>query len=58
MMVAEGTTETNAEGLIFNIVFPRVSNLVDESREGELKSGKVIRWRFEESVGEFASIVS
>ena len=58
MVVAKGTTETNAECFVFNVVFPRVSNLVDESREGELKGGKVIRWRLEESGGVFTLIVS
>ena len=58
MVVAEGAAETNAECLIFYVVFPRVGNLVDESREGKLKSGKEICWRLEQSVGIFASIVS
>lgn len=58
MVVAEGAAETNTECFVFDIVFPRVSNLVDEGREGEFKCRKVVSRRFEESVGEFASIIS
>ena len=58
MVVSKGATETNAEGLVFDIVFPRIKNLMDESREGELKGGKEICWRFEEPIGKIAPIVS
>jgi hypothetical protein len=58
MMVAEGATETNAEGLIFNALFPRIGDLVNENSEGVFESGEEIRWGFEESVGKIASIVS
>jgi len=30
MMIAKGAAETNAEGFIFNAMFPRVGDLVNE----------------------------